>query len=64
MTLYAKLWCDIVGDQKLMRAARKGGKHLDKLPWLIAKAKERNDNGRLSPIRKISPMACRIARRR
>jgi hypothetical protein len=48
MTLYAKLWCDIIGDEKLMRAARKGGKQLDKTPWLFAFAKKRNDNGRLS----------------
>lgn len=48
MTFYAKLWTDIIGDEKLTRAARKGAKHLDKLPWLIAYAKKRDDSGRLS----------------
>jgi hypothetical protein len=48
MSLYAKLWTDILGDPKLMRAARKGAKYLDKLPWLLAFAKEADDDGRLT----------------
>lgn len=48
MPLYAKLWTDILGDEKLMRAARKGAKHLVILPWLFAFAKKVDDNGRLT----------------
>lgn len=48
MTYYAKLWTDILGDEKLMRAARKGAKHLVLLPWLIAFAKKADDEGRLT----------------
>lgn len=45
---WAKLHTDILGDPKLMRAARKGMKGLDLLPWIIAFAKEANDGGYLS----------------
>jgi hypothetical protein len=45
---WAKLHTDILGDPKLMRAARKGARELVFLPWLIAFAKEADDNGRLS----------------
>jgi hypothetical protein len=45
---WAKLYTDILGDPKLMRAARKGLKGIEFLPWLIAFAKEANDDGRLS----------------
>jgi protein required for attachment to host cells len=45
---WAKLHTDILGDPKLMRAARKGAKELVFLPWLIAFAKEADDSGRLS----------------
>ena len=48
MALYAKLWTDILADPKLMRAARKGAKHLVVLPWLIAFAKAAQDHGRLT----------------
>ncbi len=48
MALFAKLWTDILSDPKLLRAARKGAKHLHLLPWLIAFAKLADDNGRLS----------------
>lgn len=45
---WAKLHTDILGDPKLMRAARKGARELLYLPWLIAFAKEADDNGRLT----------------
>lgn len=45
---WAKLHTDILGDPKLMRAARKGARELIYLPWLIAFAKQANDRGRLS----------------
>lgn len=45
---WAKLWTDILGDTKLMRAARKGARNLQLTPWLFAFAKEANDNGRLT----------------
>ena len=48
MTLFAKLWVDVLGDEKLMRAARKGAKELRLLPWLIAFAKRADDDGRLT----------------
>lgn len=48
MSLYAKLWTDIFGDPKLMRAARKGAKQLVILPWLFAFAKAAEDDGRLT----------------
>lgn len=48
MAFYAKLWTDILGDEKLMRAARKGAKHLVILPWLFAFAKKVDDNGRIT----------------
>lgn len=48
MSLYARLWTDILGDPKLMRASRKGARHLVILPWLFAFAKQANDGGRLS----------------
>lgn len=47
MPLYARLWTDILDDPKLLRAARKGLKNLDKLPWLIAFAKRADADGRL-----------------
>lgn len=45
---WAKLHTDIIGDEKLLRAARKGAKHLHWLPWLIAVAKRAEDGGRLT----------------
>ncbi len=45
---WAKLHTDLLGDPKLMRAARKGAKHLALLPWLIVFAKLSDDSGRLS----------------
>jgi hypothetical protein len=45
---WAKLDTDILCDPKLMRAARKGAKGLHLLPWLIAFAKEADDEGRLT----------------
>jgi hypothetical protein len=48
MTLFAKLWTDVLGDEKLMRAARKGARNLQLLPWLIAFAKKAEDDGRLT----------------
>jgi hypothetical protein len=48
MTLFAKLWTDVLGDEKLMRAARKGSRNVHWLPWLIAFAKRADDNGRLT----------------
>lgn len=48
MTYYAKLWTDIIGDEKLMRASRKGAKQLVLLPWFIAFAKKADDGGRLT----------------
>lgn len=48
MGLWAKLHTDIIGDEKLMRAARKGARQLVLLPWLIAFAKKADDQGRLS----------------
>ena len=46
--LWAKLHTDIIGDPKLLRAARKGARHLHWLPWLIAFAKAADDDGRLT----------------
>lgn len=45
---WAKLHTDILGDPKLMRAARKGVQGLEWLPWLIAFAKQADDDGRLT----------------
>ena len=45
---WLKLHTDVLGDSKLMRAARKGAKNLALLPWLLAFAKEANDGGRLT----------------
>lgn len=45
---WAKLHTDILGDPKLMRAARKGAKGLQLTPWLIVFAKQANDGGRLT----------------
>jgi hypothetical protein len=45
---WAKLHTDILGDPKLMRAARKGGRELVYLPWFIAFAKLADDGGRLT----------------
>ena len=48
MTEWAKVYVDILGDPKLMRAAREGAEHLDLLPWLIVFAKQSHDDGRLT----------------
>jgi hypothetical protein len=48
VSLFVKLWTDILGDPKLLRAARKGAKCLDQIPWLIVFAKAAQDDGRLS----------------
>lgn len=48
MPLFAKLHVDILDDPKLMRAVRKGAKHLHWLPWLIVFAKRADDDGRLT----------------
>lgn len=45
---WAKLHTDVLGDVKLMRASRKGVRHLNLLPWFIAFAKLADDGGRLS----------------
>lgn len=45
---WVKLHTDILSDPKLMRAARKGARHLVLLPWLLAFAKHADDEGRLS----------------
>ena len=45
---WAKLHTDILGDRKLMRAAREGATGLHLLPWLIAFAKQADDDGRLT----------------
>ena len=45
---WVKLHTEILGDEKLMRAARKGAKRLDLLPWLIAFAAKAGDDGRLT----------------
>jgi hypothetical protein len=45
---WAKLWVDILGDPKLMRAARKGAPGIELLPWFIAWAKRADDDGRLT----------------
>jgi len=45
---WAKLHTEILGDPKLLRAARKGHKTLWLLPWFIAFAKLANDGGRLT----------------
>lgn len=45
---WVKLHDDILGDPKLMRAARVGGQELVLLPWLLAFASKAADHGRLS----------------
>jgi hypothetical protein len=45
---WVKLHDDILGDPKLMRAARRGGTELVLLPWLLAFASKAADHGRLS----------------
>jgi hypothetical protein len=45
---WVKLHDDILGDPKLMRAARRGSADLIVLPWLIAFANMAGDGGRLS----------------
>jgi hypothetical protein len=45
---WAKVYTDILGDPKLMRAARKGLKGLELAPWFITFAKSAADDGRLS----------------
>lgn len=47
MSLWAKLYTDILGDPKLMSAARTGATNLELLPWLIAFAKLADCGGRL-----------------
>lgn len=46
---WCKLHTDIVGDAKLLRATRRGGKHLVVLPWLMAwaAAHDPENQGRL-----------------
>lgn len=46
--MFVKLHTDILGDPKLLDAARRGAKHLALLPWLLAFAKRADDGGRLS----------------
>lgn len=48
MADWAKVHTDILGDRKLMRAAREGAKRLDLLPWLLAFARQAKDGGRLT----------------
>lgn len=48
MSSWVKLHTDILGDVKLMRAARKGATDLELTPWLIAFAKLAEDGGRLT----------------
>src|SRR5256885_695152 len=48
MTWWAKLYIDILGDPKLIRAARKGAAGLELLPWIIVFAKKADDRGRLT----------------
>ena len=45
---FAKLHLEILGDPKLLRAARLGGRGLELTPWLIAFAKAADDGGNLS----------------
>jgi DNA-directed RNA polymerase subunit N (RpoN/RPB10) len=45
---FVKLHTDILGDAKLLRAARKGAGALFLLPWLLAFAKDADDDGRLT----------------
>lgn len=48
MKEWAKVWTDILGDPKLMRAARKGQTGLELTPWLIVFARAAKDGGRLT----------------
>lgn len=48
MIVWAKVHSDILGDPKLMRAARKGYAGLELTPWLIVFAKAAKDGGRLT----------------
>lgn len=48
MIEWAKVHIDLLGDPKLMRAARKGAKGLVLTPWFIVFAKGAADDGRLS----------------
>ncbi len=48
MSDWVKLHTDILGDPKLMRAARKGARGLEYTPWLIAFARQAGDLGRLT----------------
>lgn len=45
---WLKLHDEILGDPKLMRAARAGAKELHWMPWLLAFARKANDEGRLT----------------
>ena len=45
---YVKLYTDILGDKKLLRAERQGHRWLCLTPWLLAFAKLAEDEGRLT----------------
>lgn len=45
---WVKIHTEILGDDKLMRAARKGATHLLLVPWLMVFAKAADDGGRLT----------------
>lgn len=45
---WVKLHIDILSDEKLMRAARKGARGLELTPWLLAFAGKADDDGRLT----------------
>lgn len=45
---WVKLHNDVLGDPKLLRAARKGARHLELLPWLLVFANAADDDGRLT----------------
>lgn len=46
--LWVKLWADMLGDPKLIRAERLGAKELLLLPWLLLWAARGDDDGRLT----------------
>ncbi len=48
MEEWAKLHTEILGEEKFMRAARKGARGLLLMPWLLAVAKRAKDGGRLT----------------
>jgi hypothetical protein len=45
---WSRLWDDVLGDPKLLRAARRGMQELELLPWLQAFASQAADGGRLT----------------